>query len=212
MKASEQIRFSDIQKPPNLLSLLRILLLLPFLYYSKAYIQQPDHLPYLLINLGIVVVAMFTDFLDGYLARKMGWKTPLGQYLDPVSDRIVTIGGLIVLYLYYGFPLWVLVFYILRDLTGILGGAILYLKHGILGRPNIWGKWGVGIVGIIVLWYLFLPHLSTRYPEDHLLRQPIILVSILLMILIAGLFEYARSYLPILFAPSKKPGKDELDI
>lgn len=40
------------------------------------------------INLGLYIAAAVTDFLDGYLARKMNAKTAFGTFLDPISDKI----------------------------------------------------------------------------------------------------------------------------
>ncbi len=49
------------------------------------------------VSLGIYVVAAFTDWLDGYLARKMNNVTPFGVFLDPISDKIFVAAMFIML-------------------------------------------------------------------------------------------------------------------
>ena len=67
---------------PNALSLLRILLVTPFLI-AVIYDQY-------IWALIIFAVAGFTDFLDGFLARQLGQKSVLGSFLDPLGDKLLT--------------------------------------------------------------------------------------------------------------------------
>ncbi len=73
---------------PNILSFLRILLVPIFLWLYF----QPDML---IRFLGILVfiLAALTDLLDGYIARKKGFQTPFGAFLDPLADKILTFSG-----------------------------------------------------------------------------------------------------------------------
>lgn len=78
---------------PNRLTLLRIILIPVFVaaYYVNA-------LPYnYLIAAVIFVVAAFTDFLDGYIARKKNLVTDLGKFLDPIADKVLVAAALIVM-------------------------------------------------------------------------------------------------------------------
>ncbi|MDX9709176.1 MAG: CDP-alcohol phosphatidyltransferase family protein [Trichloromonas sp.] len=67
---------------PNAISLLRILLVAPFLT-AVIYHNYP-------LSLGIFLVAGFSDFLDGFLARRLGQQSLLGAFLDPLGDRLLT--------------------------------------------------------------------------------------------------------------------------
>ena len=183
----------------NLITVLRIFLLPPFLYLSIDYVSRPHRLDLLIAILGLAIVAMVTDFLDGFLARLLKQESPLGQYLDPISDKIVTIGAFAILVNYYSYPFWMFVFYIFREVLGTLGGGYLYLRHGILGKPNWWGKWGVGLVGLSVLWYIPQPYLALHIPEDHFLLKPWISVYILAGVIAGGIISYGRTYLPVIF-------------
>ena len=78
---------------PNKLTVLRIILIPVFVaaYYITA-------IPYnYLIAAIIFVVAAFTDFLDGYIARKYDLVTDLGKFLDPIADKVLVAAALIVM-------------------------------------------------------------------------------------------------------------------
>src|SRR6476661_10262060 len=71
----------QLKSAPNLLTLLR-LIFVPFVVVA---IQQQKYA----WALGIFVVAGITDLLDGLLARVLKQKTTLGQYLDPIADKLL---------------------------------------------------------------------------------------------------------------------------
>ena len=64
----------------------------------------------------VFALAAFTDFLDGYIARKQGIVTDLGKFLDPVSDKLLTLSAFIML-IQHGLMLaWVTVVILAREL------------------------------------------------------------------------------------------------
>ncbi len=73
----------------NLLTALRILLILPFLYF--VYAQRFG------LALAVFFVASITDYADGYIARNFNQKTRLGQVLDPLADKLLTTASFIVM-------------------------------------------------------------------------------------------------------------------
>ncbi|QIK37740.1 CDP-diacylglycerol--glycerol-3-phosphate 3-phosphatidyltransferase [Caldichromatium japonicum] len=77
---------------PNLLTLLRILLIPVFvvLFYLDL-----DWAPY--AAAGVFGAAALTDWLDGYLARRWQQTSPLGAFLDPVADKLMVAVALVVL-------------------------------------------------------------------------------------------------------------------
>ncbi len=77
---------------PNLLTLLRILLI-P-VYVGVFYVPWDDaHL----ICAAIFALAAVTDWLDGYLARRLGQQSRFGAFLDPVADKLMVAVALILL-------------------------------------------------------------------------------------------------------------------
>lgn len=78
---------------PNKLTLLRIILIPVFVavYFISA-------MPYnYLIAAIIFILAAFTDFLDGYIARKYNLVTDLGKFLDPIADKVLVSAALIIM-------------------------------------------------------------------------------------------------------------------
>ena len=78
---------------PNKLTIVRLVLIPAFVavFYISA-------IPYnYLISAIIFLVAAFTDFLDGYIARKYNLVTDLGKFLDPIADKVLVSTALIVM-------------------------------------------------------------------------------------------------------------------
>jgi CDP-diacylglycerol--glycerol-3-phosphate 3-phosphatidyltransferase/cardiolipin synthase len=82
---------------PNLLTWLRILLIPVFV--TAFYLSDNTLSPHLknLISTSVFLLAAFTDWLDGYLARKLDQFSAFGAFLDPVADKLMVAAALIVL-------------------------------------------------------------------------------------------------------------------
>jgi len=79
-------------KIPNLLTLLRIVLIPVFVLVYYLPIENGH-----LIAAGIFALAGVTDYLDGYLARKLNQSSPFGAFLDPVADKLMVAVALVML-------------------------------------------------------------------------------------------------------------------
>ena len=77
---------------PNLLTLLRIALIPVFVsvFYMSSEFSN-------IAAAGIFAFAAITDWIDGYVARRMGLATPFGEFLDPVADKLIVAVELIML-------------------------------------------------------------------------------------------------------------------
>ncbi len=158
---------------PNLLTIMRLLLLFPFLYIAYLYGQDPDASSYFVLLsmsrktiliwlLGLLVLAGFTDFLDGLLARRLGQTTKFGRYLDPICDKIYSVSIFSLLTLYFSFPLWIYISYLVREALTFIFASILYFKHSIQVKPNAWGKLSVFVGFITIAWYICYPVLKNN--------------------------------------------------
>ncbi|MHB8347069.1 MAG: CDP-diacylglycerol--glycerol-3-phosphate 3-phosphatidyltransferase [Acidiferrobacterales bacterium] len=77
---------------PNLLTLLRIVLIPVFiLAYYLPYVWAP------LVATVLFVLAALTDWLDGYLARRLNQMSAFGAFLDPVADKLMVVSALVLL-------------------------------------------------------------------------------------------------------------------
>ena len=82
---------------PNLLTWLRILLIPLFVgifYFEKSWVSGPNQN---LVATIIFTAAAVTDWLDGWLARKLNQTSAFGAFLDPVADKLMVAAALIVL-------------------------------------------------------------------------------------------------------------------
>ncbi len=94
---------------PNLLSALRLLLVPVFLWLIL--IDQN------LIAFAVLAFSSFTDWLDGYLARKLNQMSRLGQLLDPAADRLFILASLLGLAITQQVPWWLVIVIVSRDLV-----------------------------------------------------------------------------------------------
>ncbi len=104
---------------PNLLSGLRILLVLPF----SVLLLREQFAP----ALGLFVAAAVTDGIDGWLARRFNWQSQLGALLDPAADKLLIAVSLILLSWMAFAPVWVVVVVLVRDIV-IVAGALAYRR------------------------------------------------------------------------------------
>lgn len=88
---------------PNLLTLLRLLLIPLFV----VFFYTPHKWSYL-ASAAVFALAAFTDWLDGYLARKLNQSTAFGAFLDPVADKVMVAVVLVLMVERYASPLFAL--------------------------------------------------------------------------------------------------------
>ena len=123
----------------NFLTLARIIAgpVLGYFIYKESQTGDSDYLMYEIIAVCIIILS---DFFDGFLARLMNQVTRLGQFLDPVADKIAGLTAMTALVLFKGFPLWVCVLALAREAVAVIAGIILYRKRDIEVKPNWLGK------------------------------------------------------------------------
>ena len=123
---------------PNLLSLLRIALI-PFLVYCLADTDPVSSL----MAAGIFFIACLTDYFDGYLARKHGYTTLLGTFLDPLADKLLVMAALIMLAASDRFPrlpVWMVVVILGREMA-VTGLRSIAAGEGLLVPADQLGKY-----------------------------------------------------------------------
>jgi cardiolipin synthase len=127
------LKFSQILTAPNQLTLAR-LAFLPFVLIKIV----EGHFKGALI---LFALAGLSDGLDGLLARRLKQQTLLGQYLDPIADKLLLSTVFLVLSIVHKIPWKFTVMVFSRDICILLVSAVLYAIAGLRDfRPSIFGK------------------------------------------------------------------------
>lgn len=127
----------------NMLSLLRMVMSLPL-----SIALYDGNVTWILI---LTLTAGATDWLDGFIARKLNQVTDFGKTIDPVADKVMVMSGGIALLLAQVIPFWFCLVIVLRDVLIVLGGLYIKRKYGMLLMSNVFGKYAVGIVSLVLL-------------------------------------------------------------
>ncbi len=120
---------------PNWVTLSRLLGLPVLLYCLHNPTNQTRWL-----SLAVFLVAAMTDWLDGYLARKLNQVTELGKFLDPLVDKLLVLAPLLALIELGQVPAWGVFLILARELT-VAGWRVTPSLTGktVVGA-NLWGK------------------------------------------------------------------------
>jgi len=102
----------------------------------------------------IAVIAIISDFADGYFARKWNQVSELGKVLDPLSDKLIVAFGSIAIYLHFALPLWVVVLIIGRDVLILIGSVLLVTRFPSVTPSKMAGKIAVTVMTLLLLSYL----------------------------------------------------------
>jgi cardiolipin synthase (CMP-forming) len=131
---------------PNLLSLIRILLIPVFVLLI---LNEGTEMAGILL-LGAVVS---TDWVDGYLARRTGQVSNVGKVLDPVADRLAIAAALIALVVRDAVPLWAALLVLIRDAVVLVAGAVVLARYRVRLDVRWIGKaatfdlmWGIPLI------------------------------------------------------------------
>lgn len=139
---------SDTQKQkmnlPNKLTLLRVVMIVPFVLCLLASHQKwqflggaADYLEY--VALLIFVLASLTDLIDGKIARKYNLVTNFGKFMDPLADKLLVCAAMIVLVEMGRIPSWVVIVIISREFI-ISGFRLIASDNGVVIAASYWGK------------------------------------------------------------------------
>lgn len=127
------MKFSQIFTAPNQLTLLRMVFV-PFIVIELV----DGHYQRALI---LFVIAGMSDGLDGVLARSLHQQTLLGQYLDPIADKLLLSTMFLVLSILHKIPWKFTVLVFSRDISILAASAVLFAIAGLRNfRPSIFGK------------------------------------------------------------------------
>ncbi|MEL4106637.1 CDP-diacylglycerol--glycerol-3-phosphate 3-phosphatidyltransferase [Oscillospiraceae bacterium WX1] len=171
---------------PNILSIIRIFLVPAFVmiyFYESGAIK--------VYAAAVYAVASFTDFLDGYVARKYHLITNLGKILDPVGDKLMTLAALICITISGVIPVWAVVIVLIKELMMLIGGFIIRQKRGGEIPPsNIIGKTSTVVFFVICVTLMLVKDI----PEPAATAM----ISAAILLMLAALFSYTITFIHIM--------------
>jgi CDP-diacylglycerol--glycerol-3-phosphate 3-phosphatidyltransferase len=140
---------------PNAITLSRLVLTAVFVA-GASFASTAGHW----IALVSFVIAAISDFLDGYLARKMGLVTPMGKLLDPLADKVLVCSAFVYLSAQGLCPVWVTVLILAREFL-VTGLRQIAVEAGHVMAADRLGKWKTGLQLTFcitcLVWFAFEP-------------------------------------------------------
>ena len=143
MKEKIQKLFSNVWTIPNVLTIIRIILIPVFvvLFFKGEKIAA----------LCVFCAASLTDMLDGYLARKLTQITDFGKLFDPLADKLMVLTAMVCQTFWGPLPLVAVIIVALKELVMVLGGVFM-LSKDVVVYSNYFGKAAqVGFIASLIL-------------------------------------------------------------
>ena len=176
--------FGTLFRLANLLTILRLFLIPPFIFCFQA--------DMMVLALAIFALAALTDNIDGKIARRQG-VTSFGKFMDPLADKLLIGAALICLTLFKGvdgglIPIWMVVIMMGREVLVTLLRVVFATKYGQVVSASQWGKYKmtsqliVMIVGLVLL--AFQNGWSAAFVEQN--HGPIYFMMYLPLVLTIG--------------------------
>lgn len=142
------------------------------------------------IALAIFIIASFTDFLDGQIARRCNMVSNFGKFMDPLADKLLVSAALICLSP-DKIPSWVVIIIISRELF-ISGFRILAADQGIVLAAGWWGKFKTAFQMVMIIVLIFDSQLK------GLIIAGEILICISLALTIISMIDYVVKNIEVL--------------
>ena len=122
---------------PNKLTMLRVIMIPVFLVVLLSGLVSEPLNRYIAVI--IFIVASFTDFLDGHIARKYNLVTNFGKFMDPLADKLLVAAALISMVELGDIAAWIVIVIISREFI-ITGFRLIAVENGRVIAASMWGK------------------------------------------------------------------------
>lgn len=170
---------ADLVTIPNLLTYLRFVLVVPFVYF---FLNQNYVLAAICVGL-----SGLSDCLDGYFARRLNQVTSLGKILDPIADKVTLVAVAVCMLIYLPSLLPIMMVMIAKEFVMLLGGLILILLKITPPAARWYGKIATVIFYVSVCVIIFLKAAFGYQNETLILITFIVTAAAMLF----SLFMYA---------------------
>lgn len=168
---------------PNILSIFRICLVPVFIIVYFSNTDKINLYPAL-----IYALASFTDFLDGFLARKYKASSELGKVLDPLGDKLMTIAVMVCITIDGIIPLWAVLVAVAKELMMAIGGLVLHkIARVDIPPSNLLGKTSTVVFFLVCVALMIFREI----PEN----AAIALISFAIALTVIALISYINTYI-----------------
>lgn len=133
---------------PNLLSLLRIVLVV---FFEVYYFTDRKSLAF-----AVLIVSCLTDTVDGWIARRFHQISELGKVLDPVADKLFTVSTLLTLCIGGTLKWWYVAALFFKEALMLVGGAVFIGSTGRVIAARWYGKVTTVVVFTTMLYAMFV--------------------------------------------------------
>lgn len=172
---------------PNKLTLMRMIIIpiIVVIYLLQSYIGDAT-----ILIIGVLfVIASVTDYLDGKIARKNNLVTTFGKFMDPLADKLLVLGTLLILSDIYTanylgtitmwMPFWVVLIVLTRELI-VTSIRLVAVGEGKILHASKWGKYKTAFTMVTIVYYLFLMPLDNNI--INICGIVLVIISVLLTI------------------------------
>ncbi len=131
----------------------------------------------------LFLLASFTDFLDGYLARKHNWITNFGKFMDPLADKLLVCSVLICLITKGLAPAWAVIAIVAREFA-ISGFRLIAVEKGVVLAASNLAKRKTNVQTLWVIYLLF------PFPWKHWNLTAAILMAAAVILTVWSFVDY----------------------
>ena len=156
---------------PNKLSILRVLLIpvMVLLMYIPGIVP-------ILLSTAVFGVAAFTDFMDGYIARRDNIVTDFGKFIDPVADKLLNLSAMIMLTMCGQMPHYVVLVVLARELA-VDGLRMVAVGQGRVIAAGKLGKIKTVSQMVLIIVLMLAGRLVSAIPALNILQLPVQIVG-----------------------------------
>lgn len=184
--------FKRIFNVPNILTLLRIWLIVPFSLnlLNENYVKAFE----------ILIFSGVTDFLDGMFARMLNQQTKIGEILDPIADKLTLISIMICLSIKFGSILGFMVVLIIKELCMLFAGAFMLKKVKKTIKSRWYGKLATAFFYFsisLIVFFKAMWEIESKFLVN-------ILMSLTSLLMIYALIKYLLEFLSMIHVRKHK--------
>ncbi len=184
MSSFRQKFLTNVWNVPNVLTMIRLALIPVFVLLHANGLEK--------LALLVFCAASFTDWLDGYIARRYHLITDFGKLMDPLADKLMVCTALVMQGLNGTFPVVAIIIVVIKELVMIYGSSYM-LAHDVVVCANMWGKTAqCSFILALVLSFWHADFTAMNFPIDRVCLWIAVVLAVL------ALVDYTRSALKTL--------------